>query len=284
MKILLIGKNSYIGESLKSYLPCDTYEIDDLDVENKEFSESDFIGYDCVIHLAAIVHRKDVKEYSIYERVNTELPKLTAKYAKNAGVRHFVFFSTMAVYENNKSLHSNIITAKTECAPKSFYGLSKLAAENALKKLEADDFKISYIRPANVYGKNCKGSYISTFKKITKLTPFIPLCYTEITQGLIYIDNLCELVKLILDSTASGIFPAQDNPAVSSVEIMAQIAAVLNLNKKSSKIFGIPFKIFKLPPVKKLFGGIAYSPEYSKTKLGNYAIVSFEEAIKKTLL
>ena len=284
MKILLIGKNSYIGEHIKNYLIKFGYYVDEFDVEHEVLNEDIFLGYDCVIHLAAIVHRKDISNYSIYKRINVDLAVLAANLAKQARVKQFVFFSTMAVYKGGKSLNGNIVNFETECVADTFYGKSKLEAEQALAKYESDDFKIAYIRPANVYGKNCKGAYISTFKKIVRFLPVIPLAYQNIKQGMIYIDNLCELVRLIVENGGQGIFPAQDNPAVSSVDIMIAMSNALNLKKAKSKVFGFPFKLLKIGMVNKLYGGIAYSEEYSKTNLGEYTICDFQESINKTLL
>ncbi len=284
MKILLIGKNSYIGEHIKSYLAGFNHQVDEFDIEHENLNKEIFLGYDSVIHLAAIVHRKDITDYSVYKKVNVDLAVSTASLAKEAGVKQFVFFSTMAVYKGGKSLNGNIVDSKTECVPDSFYGKSKLEAEQALKEFESEDFKIAYIRPANVYGKDCKGAYISTFKKIVKLLPVIPMAYEDVKQGMLYIDNLCELVKLVVEKNGEGIFPAQDNPAVSSVEIMVAMSNALTLNKKSSKLFGLPFKVLKIGLVNKLYGGIAYAEDYAQTDLGNYSLFDFEESMKKTLL
>lgn len=284
MKILLIGKNSYIGEHIKSYLTEFDHQVDEFDAENEILNKEVFFEYDCVIHLAAIVHRKDISDYSVYKRVNVDLAVSAAFFAKQAGVKQFIFFSTMAVYKGGKSLNGNIVDSKTECVPDSFYGKSKLEAEQALRELESENFKIAYIRPANVYGKDCKGAYISTFKRIVELLPVVPMAYEDVKQGMIYIDNLCELVRLIAEKNGNGIYPAQDNPAVSSVEIMLSMSKALALNKKQSKILGLPFKVLKIGMVNKLYGGIAYAEEYAQTELGDYNLFSFDESMKKTLL
>ena len=284
MKILLIGKNSYIGEHIKSYLAGFNHHVDEFDVEHENLNKEIFLGYDSVIHLAAIVHRKDITDYAVYKKINVDLAVSAASFAKEAGVKQFVFFSTMAVYKGGKSLNGNIVDSQTECVPESFYGKSKLEAEQALREFESEEFKIAYIRPANVYGKDCKGAYISTFKKIVRLLPVIPIVYEDVKQGMLYIDNLCELVRLIVEKNGKGIFPAQDNPAVSSVEIMVAMSNVLALNKKQSKIFGLPFKVLKIGIVNKLYGGIAYAEDYAQTDLGDYSLFNFEELMKKTLL
>lgn len=283
MRVLLIGKNSYIGEHIRDYLKSFNHQVEEFDAEHEDLTEETFSGFDSVIHLAAIVHRKDITDYSIYKKVNVVLPVTAASLAKKSGIKQFVFFSTMAVYNGGKALEGNIVDCNTECIPETFYGKSKLEAELALHELESDDFKIAYIRPANVYGKNCRGAYISSFAKIVKLLPIIPDAYQDVKQGMLYIDNLSELVRLIVEKNGAGIFPAQDNPAVSSVEIMEAMSSALNLNKKKSKLLGVPFKLFKIGMVNKLYGGISYAKEYSETELGSYNKISFEESMKITL-
>ena len=166
--------------------------------------------------------------------------------------------------------------------PKTLYGRSKLEAEQALVELENENFSICILRPANVYGKGCRGSYISKFKSITKKLPAIPYAFKKTKQGLIYIENLCELVRLVVENRASGVFAVQDKNSVSTVEIISAISNAMGVKRKNSKLLGLIVKIFRFGPVKKLYGGIAYHEEYAKTELGDYCKVAFVEAMLKT--
>lgn len=284
MKILIIGKNSYIGEHVKKYLTSFEHDVSEFDVEHEELTEEIFNNIDSVIHVAAIVHRKDITDYELYKRINVDLPYKVAQLAKNKGVKQFVFLSTMAVYEQGKSLKGNWLDENSKCIPQSLYGKSKYEAELCLNTLQDDNFKVCHIRPANVYGKDCKGSYMSSFKKIVQKLPCIPIAYEHVKQGMIYIENLTELVRLIVENQAKGIFPAQDATPVSSVDLMIEIANVIKIKKKKSKVFGLPFKIFRISLVKKLYGGVAYTSQYAKTDLGDYCLYSFSEGIKRTFM
>lgn len=283
MKILVVGKGSYIGSNIQAFLEKKNHKVKEFDILNNDLLEEDLRGIDVVIHVAAIVHRKDIHDYSIYYKVNVELPVSVAQKAKRNGVKQFIFLSSMAIYGEEKQLKGNIIDEQTLCKPISHYAKSKLEAEHKLQGLEDQNFKIAIVRPANVYGKGCRGNYISGFCKVVKKLPVIPFAYANTKQGLIYIDNLCQLVYLIIEKRGQGVFPAQDNPPVSSLELMNELAKALGLKRKKSKIFGWLFYIFRCKPVKKLFGGVAYDEKYAQTILGEYQIVSFEEAIQKTI-
>ena len=282
MRVLIIGKNSYIGGYIKKYLSSFGHEVSEFDVEHEQLNEEIFTDIDSVIHVAAIVHRKDIIDYDIYQRVNVDLPYNVAVLAKNKGVGQFVFLSSMAVYEQGKSLKGNLLDEHSKLNPQSLYGKSKYEAELRLNTLLDNNFKICHIRPANVYGKNCRGSYMEAFRKIVQKLPCIPVAYQKVKQGMLYIENLTELVRLVVENQAVGIFPAQDKMPVSSVELMSEIADVIKIKRKRSKFFGFPFKIFRIAPVKKLYGGVAYTSRYATTDLGDYCLYSFSQGIQKT--
>ena len=123
---------------------------------------------------------------------------------------------------------------------------------------------------------------MEAFRKIVQKLPCIPVAYQKVKQGMLYIENLTELVRLVVENQAVGIFPAQDKMPVSSVELMSEIADVIKIKRKRSKFFGFPFKIFRIAPVKKLYGGVAYTSRYATTDLGDYCLYSFSQGIQKT--
>jgi len=150
MNVLITGKDSYIGNSLKKHLENSGYNVEVADTYDNIWKETDFSKYDSVVHVAAIVH-DNAKQASIelFEKVNTVLPTEIAKVAKNSGVKQFVFLSTMGVYGVDKSLkhEQSVITEHTQTSPKSPYGKSKLDAEILLKKCQTKTLKYQlYVR------------------------------------------------------------------------------------------------------------------------------------------
>lgn len=286
MNVLIVGKNSYIGQNIGDWFSRkeNAPRIEYISVRDDHWKTLDLTGYDVVIFSAAIVHRKDVVDWSLYERVNATLPYEFAVKAKENGVSHFIFLSTAAVFQSDKSLPSGtIISSGTPLEPTSVYGRSKLMGEQMLQKLQCKTFCVSIIRPMNVYGHGCRGNYIPLFTKITRLLPVLPNAFGDVTQGMVYIDNLSELCWLAALSGRSGVYMAQDQEPVSAYEIMDALSSGLGLRRPSIRCtwFFRPFCRFAL--VRKLFGGVAYAQELALCPLGNYHVVDFREGIRRTV-
>ena len=99
MKIVIVGKDSYIGAHIKECFICHdgVNEVIEVDARDDGWREFDFSDVDVVIHVAAIVHNKTLNDWEIYHQVNTMLPVEVAGVAKKAGVKQFIFLSTMGV-------------------------------------------------------------------------------------------------------------------------------------------------------------------------------------------
>ena len=117
----------------------------------------------------------------------------TARKAKEDGVSQFIFMSSIIVYGNEGQ--KGIINQNTKENPADFYGRSKLMAEEGLKVLEDENFKVAVIRPPMIYGKDSKGNY-PRLSKMAKKLPFFP--YVANQRSMLHIDNLCELIYLII--------------------------------------------------------------------------------------
>lgn len=287
MKVLICGKDSYIGDHISEWLIASkehNFGVDILDVRMPDWGRKDFAGYDAVVHVAGIVHRKDITDPKIYYDVNTQLPYDVATKAKESGVKQFVFISTMAVYGVGKKLKENYVDLNTHINPIGLYGSSKYNAELKLRQLESRDFIISIVRPPNVYGKGCKGGYIKGYASIIRKMPLLPDAYGSIKQSILYIDNLCELIRLVLVNKANGIFLPQDDAPVSAIELMDTINKIMGLKKKRSKFFGLLPRIFSFIPLTvKGYGGIAYPISASTYYDWDYVVVPFHEAIRRSL-
>lgn len=285
-KILITGKDSYIGNHIQAWLEQfeNQYLVEQLDVQDESWRDYCFSGVDAIVHVAGIVHRPDIKDEDLYNRVNAELPAEIAKKAKDSGVKQFVFLSTMAVFGAGKRLAENIINDSTPINPLSLYGSSKYLGECNLNKLEDENFKITIVRPPNVYGKDCKGGYITGFKSVVSKLPAIPSAYLNVKQSVLYIDNLSEFIRLCIDNEADGVFMPQDGAAVSSVELMSGISNAIGNKKSTSKILGLGIYVLSFVPlVKKAYGGVAYDEKMSSYFDNKYVVIPFEEGIKKTL-
>ena len=280
-KILITGANSYIGSSFENYLNKNynsCYQIDTLDMINESWKNFDFSSYDVIYHVAGIAHIKETKDNKdLYYKVNKDLAIEVAKKAKQENVKQFIFLSSMSVY----GIEKGFITKDTTLNPKSNYAKSKLQAEEVLKSLQTKDFKICIIRPPMVYGKDCKGNFQSLIKFAKKL-PIFPKVKNN--RSMIYIDNLSEFVKLLIDNSEEGLFFPQNNEYSNTSYLVKLIGQ--SMNKKIRLFIGLGWLIklsgLVIKKLTKAFGSLCYDMKLSEYKQ-NYALSSLEESIKESV-
>lgn len=285
MNVLIIGKNSYIGGHISHWLSAYGWNVDQLDVLEEGWRSFDFSVFDVIVHVAGIVHKPNCHDWDLYKLVNADMPVEIAKIAKASGrVKAYIFLSSMAVYGEEKKLNPNVINSETPLLASSMYGKSKLLAEEELQRLQSNSFNIVIIRPPSVYGKGCRGGYISGFTSFVRKMPIVPVCYQGVKQSMLYIDNLCELIRLIIVHNLKGVFCPQDDKAVSANEILNAIASGLGQKARQSYVLGFLVKcIHFFPIIKKAYGGVQYSMELSKIRGIDYVVVPFEEGMKRTV-
>ena len=220
-RILITGAGSYIGQSFEAYLRQwpDQYQVDTLDLLDKNWKNADFSGFHAIFHVAGIAHIRETAENAhLYYEVNRDLAVDVAQKAKQAHVAQFVFLSSMSVY----GVEEGVITPKTSPAPKSNYGKSKLQAEEKLCQLREDGFSVTVLRPPMVYGDGCKGNY----QMLVKLAACVPVFPSYKNQrSMIHIDRLCMFVKGYIDHQNDGLFFPQDEAYVCTTEMVKQIGA-----------------------------------------------------------
>jgi nucleoside-diphosphate-sugar epimerase len=260
-KILITGKNSYVGKSLEKWLEShpDKYSVETISLRDNLWKEKNFSNYDVIFHVAAMVHKKEKPELKeLYYEVNRDLPVEVAKKGKLAGVRHFIFMSTMAVYgEEGKVNQEIVITRETKPNPKTFYGRSKLDAENELQKLNNENFNVLILRPPMIYGPNCPGNY-SKLERLALKTPVFPL--VENKRSMLYINKLCEMVQMNIDNEDKGVFIPQDDEYVNTSLLVKKIGEQNGRKIYLSKAFGWIIKLILKNNniINKVFGNLVY--------------------------
>lgn len=237
-KILITGANSYIGTSFENWLKkwLDKYKVDTVDMKDKAWREKSFSGYDAVFHVAGIAHvSTDPKMEDLYYKVNRDLTIETAKKAKDDGVKQFIFMSSIIVYGDSSHINQKrIIDKNTIPSPSNFYGKSKLQAEEGILPLQDDNFNVAILRPPMIFGKDSKGNYPKLSKMAQKLSIF-PNINNE--RSMLYIDNLCEFIRLMIDNEERGIFFPQNKEYVRTSELVKLIAEAHGKNIILTKIF-----------------------------------------------
>ena len=219
-RVLIAGAGSYIGENLAAWLGAapERFETQTLDLRCGDWREFDFTGFHAAVLVAGLAHQKETPENApLYDAVNRALAMEVAAAAKAAGVRQFVFFSSMSVY----GLTVGRIHADTEPAPNTAYGKSKLAAERELAALADERFRVAVLRPPMVYGRGCRGNYPRLSALIRK-TPVFPKVKNE--RSMLYIDTLCAFLAALLESGGGGLYFPQNRQYVNTGELARHIA------------------------------------------------------------
>ena len=289
-KVLITGAGSYVGESVRKYIlnSSKDFQIDAVDTmgtstgsgQAKYWKNVDLSQYDVVFHVAGIAHvNADPKMEPLYYKVNRDLTIKVTKYAKEAGVKQFIFMSSQIVFHESQSLKGEVLTAETKENPNGFYGDSKLQAELGIKPLEDANFKVCILRPCMIYGPNAKGNFLRLAKLATKV-PVFPEWHNK--RSMLYIDNLAEFVKQTIERQLSGTFYPQNREQADTVEIIRFFAKEAGHKVWITRLFNpcVWLGSFVLQPINKMFATYYYDPEMSKYDF-DYQLVSLEESLKR---
>ena len=275
-KLLITGSNGFVGSYFINKYK-NKYNIKTFSFLKDDINSLDCGDIDVVFHLSALVHQMGGASAEEYERVNVTQTLELAQKAKDSGVKHFVFMSTVKVYgEETESKY----TEDSICHPEDEYGKSKLKAELELKKLEDESFKVSIIRTPIVYGYGVKANIKSLVNLVNKIS-VLPLGKIENKRSMVYIGNLCHLVDEVIIQQKAGIFLASDDEPLSTLKLIKLIAK--NLDKKIYLI-KIPFfesllKILKPSFHKRLYGSLEVDNTITKEKLNLKNPYNVEEGI-----
>jgi UDP-glucose 4-epimerase len=275
--ILITGKNSYIGTSLENWLmrESDQYKVDTVDMKDGSWKEKDFSQYDVVFHVAGIAHIKETSDnQDLYYKVNRDLAYETAQKSKQDGVEQFVFLSSMSVY----GIENGVIDKNTPLNPNSAYGKSKIEAEELINKLRDDSFTVATLRPPMVYGKGCRGNY-PRLAGLALKTPIFPMVDNK--RSMIYIDNLSEFVKLLIDNRSGGLFFPQNTEYVNTSEMVRLIAEAHGKKIVMTKLFNPLVRLLNVSTVNKVFGDLVYEMSMSEYEF-DYRVCGFQESITVT--
>jgi len=201
-------------------------------------------GVEAVIHLAARVHvMSDNAPDPMAEnrRINTEGTAKLAKDAVMAGVRQFIFMSTIKV--NGETTDVDPFRPNDIPAPKDPYAIAKLDAEKALLKVARhSDMSAAIIRPPLIYGPGVKGNFISLLNLCQKGWP-LPVGSINNRRSLIYVGNLVHMVHRLIEKpdATTGLYLCRDPEDVSTPELFYKVSTVLRV-----KPLIFPFPMFLL--------------------------------------
>lgn len=292
-KVLITGLNSYIGNSFEKYIKSFdlNIETEKTSLKGDEWQEKSWAGYDAVLHVAGLAHvdvsRADEETKQRYYHINRDLAEKAAEKAKRDGVRQFIYLSSIIVYGDSAPIgKEKRITKETKPSPANFYGDSKLQGEQAVLALQEggssgnmeDAFRVLVLRLPMIYGKNSKGNFPKLKKLAERIAAFPKI---ENRRSMLYIGNLCELIRIAIEGEWGGIICPQNRESVSTSELVRLLG-----EQKGKKIILIPgfSGILKLCAhftgyVNKIFGSLEYDRELDALKTG-YCRYSLQESLK----
>ena len=165
------------------------------------------------------------------------------------------------------------ITRQTKPNPTNSYGDSKLQADLKIEKIVSDRMKLAILRPPMVYGKGCKGNY-QTLRSFALTSPIFANYKNR--RSMVYIGNLCEFVKEVIDKEKEGIFFPQNKEYVNTTTMIRTIATSHNKKIVTFSFLNPIIRITPLNVFKKVFGNLTYE------KVDLVEKYNFQESIIKT--
>lgn len=279
--ILITGANSFVGTNIENWLmkEPENFIVDTVDTMNEAWKKADYTKYDAVFHVAGIAHVDPKPEMApLYYKVNRDLAIEVAQWAKEHGVKQFIYMSSRIVYHASKDMKPNVTTPETQPDPNDFYGDSKLQAEKGLNELACDTFKVAIIRPPMIYGPGNKGN-LPRLAWLAQKTPIFPAWHNK--RSMLHVYNLAEFIKQIIVRELGGTFYPQNAEYADTVEIVRCFAKEHGHKIWITRALN-PFVwlgSFFLPPIPKMFSDSYYVQEMSKYDF-DYQVISFEDSLK----
>lgn len=281
-KILITGSNSYVGTSFMKWISIndESIECHELSVRGNDWKKHDFSIYTSIIHVAGIAHVNS-KKFSDddYYKINTNLAIEVAQKAKADGVPHFVFLSSIIVY-NDSDLSLGTIQPDTIPLSNNAYGDSKIKAEKGIESLSDSNFKVAILRPPMIYGPRSKGNY-PKLAKLARITPFFPKYSNE--RSMLFIDNLSIYLYTIIVQQQRGLFFPQNTEYVETSKLVKSINLFHKKRQVQSSIFNPFIKLaININVVNKVFGNLKYDKSLTSVLKPSYELITLEDSVHLT--
>jgi nucleoside-diphosphate-sugar epimerase len=278
--ILITGVNSFIGNNYRIY--SSNRDLKVISLRSTSIDQIDFNNIDVVLHLAAIVHVFKHIDDETYYRVNRDLTLDLANAAKNAGVKQFIFLSTIKVY-GEFTEDSLPWQETTPCNPADHYGQSKYEAEVELQKLNDPEFTVSILRTPLVYGTGVKANMLKLIRLVEKV-PVLPLARIDNIRPYVFIGNLVAYIDRIIELKISGTFICMDEKMISTSYLVECLSLFLN---KKVIMFHLPQFCVKIGKrfypefFERLFGSVKLDNSLTREKLAFSPPFTTEEGLKQ---
>lgn len=309
--VLLTGATGFVGRALlqgmlakgwtvqaalrDSAAPLDTragrYLIDGLD--GRTDWQAGLAGVQVVVHSAARVHVMNDQEadpLAAFRRVNVEGTLNLARQAAAAGVKRFVFISSIKV-NGEGTRPGQPYCADDQPAPMDAYGISKLEAEQGLQQLASQTgLEVVIVRPVLVYGPGVKANFQSMIRWLDKGIP-LPFGAIDNRRSLVALGNLVDLVLTCCThpAAANQVFLVSDGEDLSTSGLLRRVACALG---KPARLLPVPARLLTLAATllgrralsQRLCGSLQVDIAKTRAVLGWAPPMSVDQALAETAL
>lgn len=298
MKILVTGALGFVGSALVRHWRLrqsgmtSQLVLPVKRVGRKSDFRTDLQGVDVVVHLAARVHvmadkaRDPLREY---REVNVEGTRLLASQAAAAGVKRFIYVSSVKV--NGEATSVGRPFQETDApAPVDVYGVSKWEAEQCLQALaDTTGMEVVIIRPPLVYGLGVKANFSALMSAVRRKLP-LPLGALHNQRSLVAIENLVDFIDLCVNhpAAANQVFFVSDGRDLSTTELVRQLARAMKVGEclmpvPKSILIAAGAVLGKTDQVQRLCGNLQVDISKARNVLGWTPPVSIEAALRSAV-
>lgn len=246
---------------------------------------------DCVVHCAARTHvmkETEADAVSAYRVVNVDGTRKLAEQAADAGVKRFVYLSSIKV-NGEQTISEAGFTSKDHVYPEGAYGITKWEAEQALHEISSrTGLEVVIIRPPLIYGPGVKGNFLSMLRWLNRGLP-LPLGAIHNQRSLIGLDNLIDMIVTCIEHPAAAdqTFLVSDDEDLFTTELLRRIGNALG---KPARLLPIPSSLLqfganlvgKQDVAQRLLGNLQVDISHTKQILGWTPPFSVDEELRKT--